>query len=194
MEDSVQELIAGCRKRHRQSQLAMYRRFAPLVYPICLRIVGHSEEAEEAMQDTFLKLFEKLDQYHDELCFEAWIRRIAVRTAIDYVRRRLPEEELIEETLPDVPDDEEEIREQEEQTLLTVASVRNALEKEPAQARVVLSLYLFEGYDMEEISQILKIQPSSVRSQYLRGKRRLIELLQKGRDVACRVSEELMPK
>ena len=71
MEDSVQELIAGCRKRHRQSQLAMYRRFAPLVYPICLRIVGHSEEAEEAMQDTFLKLFEKLDQYHDELCFEA---------------------------------------------------------------------------------------------------------------------------
>lgn len=121
MEDSVQELIAGCRKRHRQSQLAMYRRFAPLVYPICLRIVGHSEEAEEAMQDTFLKLFEKLDQYHDELCFEAWIRRIAVRTAIDYVRRRLPEEELIEETLPDVPDDEEELREQEEQTLLTVA-------------------------------------------------------------------------
>ena len=194
MDDSVQELIAGCRKRHRQSQLAMYRRFAPLVYPICLRIVGHSEEAEEAMQDTFLKLFEKLDQYHDELCFEAWIRRIAVRTAIDYVRRRLPEEELIEETLPDVPDDEEEIREQEEQTLLTVASVRNALEKVPAQARVVLSLYLFEGYDMEEISQILKIQPSSVRSQYLRGKRRLIELLQKGRDVACRVSEELMPK
>ena len=178
MEDSVQELIAGCRKRHRQSQLAMYRRFAPLVYPICLRIVGHSEEAEEAMQDTFLKLFEKLDQYHDELCFEAWIRRIAVRTAIDYVRRRLPEEELIEETLPDVPDNEEEIREQEEQTLLTVASVRNALEKVPAQARVVLSLYLFEGYDMEEISQILKIQPSSVRSQYLRGKRRLIELLQ----------------
>lgn len=188
MEDSVQELIAGCRKRHRQSQLAMYRRFAPLVYPICLRIVGHSEEAEEAMQDTFLKLFEKLDQYHDELCFEAWIRRIAVRTAIDYVRRRLPEEELIEEALPDVPDDEEELREQEEQTLLTVASVRNALEKVPAQARVVLSLYLFEGYDMEEISQILKIQPSSVRSQYLRGKRRLIELLQKGRDVACRVS------
>lgn len=178
MEDSVQELIAGCRKRHRQSQLAMYRRFAPLVYPICLRIVGHSEEAEEAMQDTFLKLFEKLDQYHDELCFEAWIRRIAVRTAIDYVRRRLPEEELIEETLPDVPDDEEELREQEEQTLLTVSSVRNALEKVPAQARVVLSLYLFEGYDMEEISQILKIQPSSVRSQYLRGKRRLIELLQ----------------
>ena len=194
MEDSVQELIARCRKRHRQSQLAMYRRFAPLVYPICLRIVGHSEEAEEAMQDTFLKLFEKLDQYHDELCFEAWIRRIAVRTAIDYVRRRLPEEELIEETLPDVPDDEAELREQEEQTLLTVASVRNALEKVPAQARVVLSLYLFEGYDMEEISQILKIQPSSVRSQYLRGKRRLIELLQKGRDVACRVSEELMPK
>lgn len=177
MDDSVQELIAGCRKRHRQSQLAMYRRFAPLVYPICLRIVGNAPEAEEAMQDTFLKIFDKLDQYHDELCFEAWIRRIAVRTAIDYVRRRLPEEELLEETLPDMADDEEELREQEEQTLLTVASVRNALEKVPAQARMVLSLYLFEGYDMEEIAQILKLQPSSVRSQYLRGKRRLIALI-----------------
>ena len=117
------------------------------------------------------------DQYHDELCFEAWIRRIAVRTAIDSVRRRLPEEELLEETLPDMADDEEELREQEEQTLLTVASVRNALEKVPAQARMVLSLYLFEGYDMEEIAQILKLQPSSVRSQYLRGKRRLIALI-----------------
>ena len=155
MDDSVQDLIAGCRKRHRQSQLAMYRRFAPLVYPICLRIVGNAPEAEEAMQDTFLKIFDKLDQYHD----------------------RLPEEELIEETLPDMADDEEELREQEEQTLLTVASVRNALEKVPAQARMVLSLYLFEGYDMEEIAQILKLQPSSVRSQYLRGKRRLVELV-----------------
>ena len=155
MDDSVQDLIAGCRKRHRQSQLAMYRRFAPLVYPICLRIVGNAPEAEEA----------------------AWIRRIAVRTAIDYVRRRLPEEELVEETLPDMPDEEEETREQEEQTLLTVASIRNALEKVPAQARMVLSLYLFEGYDMEEIAQILKLQPSSVRSQYLRGKRRLIALI-----------------
>ena len=74
-------------------------------------------------------------------------------------------------------DPEEELREQEEQTLLTVASVRNALEKVPAQARMVLSLYLFEGYDMEEISHILKLQPSSVRSQYLRGKRRLVELM-----------------
>ena len=76
MDDSVQDLIAGCRKRYRQSQLAMYRRFAPLVYPICLRIVGNAPEAEEAMQDTFLKIFDKLDQYHDELCFVAWIRRI----------------------------------------------------------------------------------------------------------------------
>ena len=72
---------------------------------------------------------------------------------------------------------ERQLREQEEQTLLTVASVRNALEKVPAQARMVLSLYLFEGYDMEEIAQILKLQPSSVRSQYLRGKRRLVELV-----------------
>ena len=69
MDDSVQDLIARCRKRYRQSQLAMYRRFAPLVYPICLRIVGNAPEAEEAMQDTFLKIFDKLDQYHDELCF-----------------------------------------------------------------------------------------------------------------------------
>ena len=133
--------------------------------------------SKSELWETPQDLFDKLDQYHDELCFEAWIRRIAVRTAIDYVRRRLPEEELLEETLPDMPDDEEELREQEEQTLLTVASVRNALEKVPAQARMVLSLYLFEGYDMEEIAQILKLQPSSVRSQYLRGKRRLIALI-----------------
>ena len=97
------------------------------------------------------------------------MRRVAIHTAIDYVRKRSEELELLTDNLPDLPEEEE------EEPLYTVEQVRQAMEKLPEGYRVVLSLYLFEGYDMEEIAQILHVKPASVRSQYLRGKRKLIE-------------------
>ena len=121
------------------------------------------------MQDSFLKILTHLDHYHEGMNLEAWMRRVAIHTAIDYVRKRSEELELLTDNLPDLPEEEE------EEPLYTVEQVRQAMEKLPEGYRVVLSLYLFEGYDMEEIAQILHVKPASVRSQYLRGKRKLIE-------------------
>ena len=152
-ETDIQQLIEGCRKERRDAQLAMYRQFARRLYTVCRRIVGGSSDAEEAMQDAMLKVFTRIGDYEDGTCFEAWITQIAVRTAIDYVRRQAPEwddlpanYEMAEEEEPD----EEEIR-------YSVARVKEAMGKLPAGYRVILSLYLFEGYDTEEIATILHI-------------------------------------
>ena len=173
MEETTAHLIEGCRKGIRSAQLALYKQFARRLYVACLRIVGNAPEAEEAMQDAFLKVFTRLDQYHDGQCFEAWMHRIAVHTAIDYVRRQTPEaEELSDNYIEPVTDeiDEETIR-------YSVDQVKKACCQLPAGYRVILSLYLFEGYDMEEIASILQIKPPSVRSQYLRAKRKLLDII-----------------
>lgn len=176
MDKETEHLIAGCRRGERAAQLKLYRRYAPRLYASCLRIVGNPPEAEEATQDAFLKILTHMEQYRDGQCFEAWMSRIAVHTAIDYVRRQSPEMEELTDRLPEpLPDEAEEEREAEIQ--YTVARVKAAIGDLPAGCRVVLSLYLFEGYDMEEIASILGIQPASVRSQYLRAKQKLIELL-----------------
>ena len=166
MEKETRIWIEGCRKGARNAQLKLYERYARMLFATCLRILANTEEAEEAMQDSFLKIFTHLEQYHEEMSFEGWIRQIAVRTAIDRLRQRSEELELPTDNLPE---------EEEEEPLYTVEQIKQAMEKLPEGYRVVLSLYLFEGYDMEEIAQILHVKPASVRSQYLRGKRKLIE-------------------
>jgi len=174
MDKATLQLIDACRRGNRSAQMSLYNKYARLLYVACLRIVGNAPEAEEAMQDSFLKIFTRLDQYHDEQCFEAWIHRIAVHTAIDYVRRQTPDmEELsVNHVIPesDEPDEEE--------VAYSVKQIKEATLKLPTGYRVILSLYLFEGYDMEEIASILDIKPPSVRSQYLRAKRKLLEIIQ----------------
>ena len=144
MDKVTEHLIEGCRRGDRSSQLKLYKQYAQRLYIACLRIVGNSSEAEEAMQDSFLKIFTRLDQYHDGQC-------------------NLAEPET------DGPDEEE--------IQYSVAQIKEATKKLPAGYRIILSLYLFEGYDMEEIASILKIQPPSVRSQYLRAKRKLLDII-----------------
>lgn len=173
MDETTRHLIEGCRRGEQTAQLGLYEHYAKWLYYACLRIVGNTSEAEEAMQDSFLKIFTRLDQYHDGQCFEAWMHRIAVHTAIDYVRRALPETDLLCDNLPA----EEEEEPDEEAIRYSVSRVKAAAQKLPPGYRVILSLYLFEGYDMEEIASVLKIQPPSVRSQYLRAKRKLVELI-----------------
>lgn len=178
MNETIAHLIDGCRSGNRTAQLNLYKQYAKRLYIACLRIVGNAPEAEEAMQDSFLKIFTRIDQYHNEQNFEAWIQRIAIHTAIDYVRKETPEwEELsvnLTEPEPDEPD--------EEAIQYSVQQIKEAIQELPAGYRVILSLYLFEGYDTEEIASILKIQPPSVRSQYLRAKRKLLETITKDED------------
>lgn len=177
MDKVIEHLIAGCRRRDRNAQLGLYERYARALYATCLRIVVDPREAEEAMQDAFLKIFTHIEEYSGEAsdAFEAWMRQIAVRTAIDHVRREEPEWEELPANWA-IADEEEP---DEDAVHYSVECVKRAMGMLPAGYRVVLSLYLFEGYDLEEIAVILRLRPASVRSQYLRAKRKLIDIVNK---------------
>lgn len=173
MEHTIANLIESCRRGDRSAQLALYTKYARKLYIACLRIVSNTAEAEEAMQDAFLKIFTRLDQYNEKQNFEAWIHTIAVHTAIDYVRRQNLLFEELSENMAEPESDEP----NEEDVQYSVEQVKLAMTKLSPGYRVVLSLYLFEGYDTEEIASILKIQPPSVRTQYLRAKRKLLDII-----------------
>lgn len=176
MKETTEQLIADCRRGKRAAQLLLYKRYAQRLYATCLRITGRAEEAEEAMQDAFVKVFASLGSYLENTSFEAWMQRIAIHTAIDYVRRQQPDGVELADNLPEPCNDDE--QEAEQQLQLAVSHIKAAIQQMPTGYRVVLSLYLFEGYDMEEIAAILHLRPASVRSQYLRARRKLLEQIE----------------
>lgn len=174
MKESKTYLIEACRNGNRKAQLTLYTQHTQRLYAACFRIIGNASEAEEAVQDTFLKIFTHIKQHKDNACFEAWMQRIAIRTAIDYTRKQTPQwNELSEKDIVET-DTEDACK---EKIQCSVRLVKEGIGKLPSGYRIILSLYLFEGYDMEEIASILNIKLVSVHTQYSRAKKKLLELI-----------------
>ena len=153
-------------------QRELYEAHYKRLYNTCLRIVGNPFEAEEATHDAFLKLFAKMEEIKETEKFYGWSRSIAVNTAIDRVRKKKINFEPVEK-LPlvnDEPVDEEALQ-------LSVEKIRKALLSLPDGYRIVVSMHLFEGYDFEEIAMILNVKEVSVRSQFSRGRQKLVTMI-----------------
>ena len=151
-------------------QRELYQLHYRRIYNTCLRIIGNSMDAEEAMHDVFLKLFDNIDNLQDEAAFLSWSRSIAVRTSIDRVRKFKPVFEEVDNLL--VADDEPD-----EEMELSVESIKQELNNLPDGYRIVVSMRLFEECEFEEIAQALQIKESTVRSQYIRGRDKLANML-----------------
>jgi RNA polymerase sigma-70 factor (ECF subfamily) len=136
-----------------------------------MRIINNSTEAEDVMQEAFLKAFTKMETYKGEVSFGAWLKKIVINRSLDYLKKRKVKFEEIKEKTTQIADYQMEIKE------VNVELIKNAIQKLPDGYRVVLSLYLIEGYDHEEISEILGISNSNSRTQYLRAKNKLREIL-----------------
>ena len=143
-----------------------YRR----IYNTCLNIIGNPPDAEEAMQDVFLKLFDNIHNLQEESAFYSWSRSIAIRTAIDRVRKKKPVFEQIDNLFIADEEPDEEIE-------LSVESVKRELNNLPDGYRVILSMRLLEECEFKEIAQALQIKESTVRSQYTRGRDKLAGML-----------------
>ncbi|MDL2303242.1 RNA polymerase sigma factor [Dysgonomonas sp. OttesenSCG-928-D17] len=169
-------IIDQCRKGERRAQMQLYSTFYKRVYNTCYRVLQNSAEAEDAMQESFLKAFSRLDTYSDSIPFEAWLVRISVNTCIDKLRKKeLKLTDLNENIHYEIEDTQDE--EEWEQVLEKVEQVKAAIAKLPESGRLVITLYLIEGYDHEEIAEILGIASGTVRIQYMRAKQKLIELI-----------------
>ncbi len=163
----------------RSAQYQLYRLYSKAMFNVCLRMLDREEEAEDVLQDAFLDAFTHLHQFRQQSTFGAWLKQIVVNKAISQLRsRRVKWVEL--ESLQNVENEyeiEDDCHHETDSAELTVDRIKQALQLLPGGYRVVLSLYLFEGYDHEEISGLLGISESTSRTQYMRAKQKLVEVI-----------------
>ena len=145
------------------------------MYNTSLRIVKVPVEAEDIMQESFLSAFENIDTYSGTVSFGAWLKKIVVNRSLDSIKKqRMIFETMDEKFAADIS--EESIM---DDIPADMDKIRDAIMNLPEGFRIVLSLYLLEGYDHEEIGQILNITSSTSRSQYTRARQKLVEILKK---------------
>ncbi len=167
------ELIARCRAGDRDAHYRIYKLYARSMFNVSFRITGREEDAEDAVQEAFISAFRNLERYRADATFGAWLKRIVVNKSINVLKKRKHEWMPDDETW-DVAEDETPVEYREE---LTVDRVKKAIEGLPDGYRTVLSLYLLEGYDHQEIADILAISESTSKSQLNRAKAKLREKL-----------------
>jgi RNA polymerase sigma-70 factor (ECF subfamily) len=143
------------------------------MYNICLRMVGNEVEAEDVMQEAFLKAFTKIDTYEGKVSFGAWLKKIVINQSLDQLKKRKVKFEELNEKIPEDEPVSIDISE------IQMEKLKKSVQQLPDGYRVVLSLHLLEGYDHEEIAGILGISNASSRSQYLRAKLKLRQMLHK---------------
>jgi RNA polymerase sigma factor (sigma-70 family) len=170
-----QDIIDSCRKGDRKAQFQLYKLYYKNMYNLSLRIINDSQEAEDVMQESFLSAFEKIGSYGGEVSFGAWLKRIVINKSLDSVKKRKIDFLNLDEITGQLPDENE--PDDTEQISLQVEKVHKCINLLPDGYRIVLSLYLLEGYDHEEIAEILNISASTSRSQYTRARQKLYDLI-----------------
>jgi len=171
------DLVAKCKQGDTHSYEVLYAKYARPLFNTSFRIVNNRADAEDVLQDAFTAAFQWLGEFDYSSTFGAWIKRIVINKSIDVLRRRkltiVEIDEVAIHAMPDAePQDEESIH-------FKVEEIKKAVGQLPNGYRTVLSLHLFEGYDHEEIADIMNITHVTVRTQYHRAKQKLLNLLQK---------------
>ncbi len=167
------ELIELCRRGDSKAQFELYNLYSRAMYNVSCRILPDRMEAEDAMQEAFFKAFDKLHTFRNEVAFGAWLKRIVVNTCIDYLKKKKLQLTSIDDVkgVADVQDGVADFVPE------SVEDIKVAMNELPEGYRIVLNLHLVEGYEYEEIAEMLGIAQSSVRSQFTRARQKLIELL-----------------
>jgi len=168
------DLIQGCMEGNRRMQEELYKRFSPRMYAVCLRYAGNAEEAEDILQEGFIKVFKKLNSFRSEGSFEGWVRRIFVNTAIEHFRKK--------RYLQPVTEKEENTIEGKYFSVLDELAEKDILalvqELSPGY-RTVFNMYVVEGYTHKEIADMLEISEGTSKSQLSRAKVILQDMVKK---------------
>lgn len=173
-----QDLLDGCKVGDQKAQFQIYKLYYKAMYNTSLRIVNDTMEAEDIMQESFLSAFEKIETYSGTVSFGAWLKKIVINRSLDALSRRKAIFEDIE-SHTGIKDETGEDLSRQEDVDFRVEEVKDAIERLPDGYRIILSLYLLEGYDHDEIGEILSISSSTSRSQLSRAKQKLIAELKK---------------
>ena len=167
-----QDLIAESIKGSNKARYQLYQLYSKAMFNVCYRMMNNREDAEDMLQEAFVLAFQKLETFRNESGFGTWLKTITVHTCINSLNKRKLEMRYFDEM------NRFEIAEEEpEEALYTTENIREAMSQLPEGGRIVFSLYLLEGYDHGEIAQILNISESTSKTQYMRAKRRVYQIM-----------------
>lgn len=173
-QDVNQHVINRCKDGDNRAQYELYKLYSKAMFNVSMRITNDYAEAEDVLQDAFVSAFKNLNSYKSEASFGSWLKKIVINASINAIRKRrsdlVPMDERIVGEVADSASDEDE-------TEWQVEKIRRAIQKLPDGYRVVLTLYLLEGYDHAEIGEVLGVSESTSKSQYSRARKKLLEIM-----------------
>ena len=168
-------VVEKCKKGDRKAQFELYRLYSRAMYNICLRMLGNNHDAEDLLQKSFVDVFTKLDTFSYNSSVGAWIKRIVINNCINFLKRKKVYFQEIDERYMEATSGEPHA--ETDFYPVGVETVKRAIMQLPDGYRTVFTLYLLEGYDHQEIAQILDVTESTSKSQYSRAKKKLREII-----------------
>lgn len=178
-QDIHREIIELSKTGNPKAQFQLYKLYSKAMFNICVRMLNSIEEAEDLLQESFTDAFMKLNSFRYESSFGAWLKRIVINKCINAINRKKVDLVFPDQPVePDTRDEDVDYRGID----MDVQRIHHAVGKLPDGYRVIFSLYALEGYDHGEISQIMNISESTSKSQYLRAKQKIKELLKNNDD------------
>lgn len=170
-----EKFLKGCRENLATAQEALYSRYSPKMLGVCYRYAKNQEDAEDMLQEGFMKVFSQIRQFKAEGSLEGWIRKIIVHTCINILKKN----KKFDDSVSLIYAYDLKLNEYNVSSLLQAKQVVECVRLLPIGYRTVLNLYAIEGFSHKEIGDILSIEESTSRSQYTRAKALLQEILMK---------------
>ena len=171
---SADVLVQQCLNGEASAYRALYDRYSKAMYNTALRILNRTDDAEDILQEAFTDAFQQLRSFEGRSTFGAWLRQIVVYKSIAHLKKQKLHVNGLETDAENIAD--ESIVEEDE-VWYTVDSIKQAMQKLPDGYRTVLTLHLIEGFEQEEVAEMMKVAHSTVRTQYMRAKQKLLQVL-----------------
>lgn len=169
------DIVEQCKANSRKAQLALYKQYCDGMFCVAMRFLNNADDAEDVLQESFIKAFQKIHQFKGDVTFGAWLKRIVINKSIDFLKSKHQKMTELDESYMQLETDEDWSIEEH----ITLDEVKLAINQLPEKYKYVVMMFLIEGFDHKEISQVLNITGSACRTRLLRGKGQLKELLKR---------------
>jgi RNA polymerase sigma-70 factor (ECF subfamily) len=166
-------ILSGCLQNDAGAQRELYMRYSPKMLSVCYRFAHNREDAEDMLQEGFIKVFSQVHTFQNKGAFEGWIRRIMVHTCINHLKKN----KKFNESVDIIHANGVQVREESVPSIVQAKQIVECIRLLPLGYRTVLNLYAIEGYRHKEISDMLDVEESTSRSQYTRAKQMLEDIL-----------------
>ncbi len=166
-------LIEKCKNNDSRAQMQLYDQYCKAMFNTAYNFVKDDDIAQDVMQEAFIKAFKKIESFSGEATFGAWLKRIVVNQSLDWIKKQKIQTVELNDNIVYMADEEP----LEVDAEIKLSAIYKCIEELPQKCKNVVKLYLIEGYDHQEVAQILEISEVASRSQLSRGKSKLKELL-----------------